>query len=127
MIEETLFTRMSTFAGLTALVGARIYPLILPQGVTYPAVTYQRISSEPRESCMVDDAGIVRSRFQITAWGDTFAGVRNIMEQVRQCLQRWTTSGVQGTFLVGEYDLYDEVSLKYGAALDAQIIHEEVV
>lgn len=127
MIEETIYTRLSTFAGLIALVNTRIYPIIMPQGVTYPAVTYQRISAESRESCMIEDVGFARTTFQVTAWGDTFKEVRTISEQLRQALQRWTASGVQGTFILGEYDLYDPDSLKYGAAIDAQVVHEETV
>lgn len=126
MIEETLFTRLSTFAGLTALVGTRIYPLIMPQGVVHPAVTYQRISST-RESCMVDDDGIVRSRFQVSVWANTFASARAIIDQVRQALQRWSTTGVQDTFILAEYDLYDEEALIFGVALDAEVIYEEVI
>lgn len=127
MIEETLFTRLSNFAGLIALVSTRIYPIVLPQGVTYPAVTYQRVSAEQRESCMVDDVGIVKTRFQITAWTETFIEARNIIEQVRQALQRYTAAGIQGIFILGEYDLFDDVALKYGAIMDAQVVHEEVV
>jgi hypothetical protein len=127
LIEETLFTRLSTFPGIIALVGTRIYPIFMPQGVIYPAITYQRISTEPRESCMVSDVGIVKPRFQITAWGETFATAKAIVDQVRQALQRWNTTGVQDTYIMGEYDLYDEISYKYGAAIDAQVVYEEVV
>jgi len=126
VIEQTLFTRLSTFAGLTALVATRIYPLIMPQGVTHPAVTYQRISST-RESCMVDDDGIVRARFQVTTWAATFASARAVIDQVRLALQRWSTSGVQDTYIIGEYDLYDEAALIFGAAIDAEVVYEEVI
>jgi hypothetical protein len=126
-MEALLYTRLSTFTGLTALVSTRIYPLVCPQGVVYPAVVFQRISTEPRESCMVEDAGIVRARVQVTAWGETYAAVMAIIDQVRQALQRWSTTGIQGTYIIGEYDLYDEEALKYGAAIDAQVVYEEVV
>ena len=126
MIEETLYTRLSTFAGLTALVSTRIYPVIMPQGIDKPALVYQLISST-RESCMVKDVGLVRARFPVTTWGPTFAGVKAIIEQVRQALQRWTTSGVQDTYILGQYDLYDDATFQYGAAIDAQVVYEEVV
>jgi hypothetical protein len=74
---------------------------------------------------MVADAGIVRTRIQVTAWADTFAAAKAIADQVRQALQRWTTTGVQGTFIDGEYDLYDEEALKYGAAVDAEVVYTE--
>lgn len=125
MIEETVFTRLSTFAGLTALVGNRIYPMILPQGAVYPAVTYQRVSTYPRESCMGEDAGLARARIQVTAWAATFTGSKEVADQVRQALQRWTTTGVQGSYIQGEYDLFDETAEYFGAAVDAEVIYEE--
>jgi hypothetical protein len=125
ILEATLFAKLSATSGLTALVGTRIYPLIMPQGATYPAVTYQRISTEPRESCMVADCGIARARIQVTAWAEAFSAAKAIADQVRQALQRWTTTGIQGPFIIGEYDLYDEEALKYGAAIDAEVVYTE--
>jgi hypothetical protein len=125
ILEATLYTKLSTTAGIAALVGTRIYPMIMPQGSTYPAVTFQRIATEPRESCMVADCGIVRARIQITAWADTFTAAKAVADQVRQALQRWTGTGIQGSFIIGEYDLYDEEALKYGAAIDAEVVYTE--
>lgn len=124
-IEATLFTRLSGFAGLNALVASRIYPLVAPEGATYPLLVYQRISTQPRESCMVADVGIVRSRVQFTAWAETFKAARAVLDQVRQALQRYSASGVQDIYIVGENDLYDPEVLKYGAALDAEVVYEE--
>lgn len=128
-VETTLFNRLSTFGGLTALIGTapvRLFPVIMPEGTTKPAVTYQRIYSD-RTSCMVDDDGIVWARIQFTAWAETFVGAQAVKEQLRQALQRWSTSGVQDIFIVGDYDLYDEAAYLHGAAIDAQVVYEEVV
>ena len=38
-IEELIFTRLSGFGGLTALVGTRIFPNRMPQDVIFPAVS----------------------------------------------------------------------------------------
>jgi hypothetical protein len=98
----------------------------MPEGTVKPAVTYQRISST-RTSCMVDDDGIVRARFQISTWADTFASARAVIDQVRLAMQRWSTSGVQDTYIIGEYDLYDEAALLFGAAIDAEVVYEEAI
>ena len=126
MIEATLYTRLSTFAGLTALVSTRIYPLICPQGVTYPAVTYQRISTMPREVAMGSDPGIARARIQVSAWGVTYSSVKAIADQIRLALERYNTTGIFGTFIIAENDLYDEEALKYGVAVDAEVMFSEV-
>lgn len=125
VFETILFTKLSGTAALTALVGTRIYPLIIPQGATYPAVTYQRISTMAREGCMSEDDGLARARIQVTAWAETFTSAKAVIDQVRQALQRWTTTGVQGSFILAEYDLYDDEAIKYGSAVDAEIVYEE--
>ena len=125
MVETSLYSRLTTFAGLAALVSNRVYPLIMPQGATYPAVTYQRISTEPREVAMGADPGIARPRFQVTAWAETFAGAKAAGDQIRLALERWNTTGIFDTYILAENDLYDEEAYKFGVAIDAQVVHTE--
>lgn len=84
MIEEALYTHLTTHAGLTALVGDRVYPLALPGGVTLPAVTYQRISG-PRERSH-DGRRLAHPRYQVTVWAETYLAARAVAEQVRLAL-----------------------------------------
>jgi hypothetical protein len=88
MIENAIYQRLAAHSGLSALISARIYPQILPETPTYPAVTYW-ITGAPRETAMGSDPGIVHARVQVDAWGLTFAVARNVGEQVRAALQRW--------------------------------------
>jgi len=87
-LEEVLVAYLGSYEGLASLVSLRIYPLILPQGPTYPSVTYQRIDG-PREHCMSEEAGIAYPRIQIDSWGKTKASVKAVATQVREALQRW--------------------------------------
>jgi len=106
MIEEAIFTRLSNFAGLTALIGAppacRLFPRLNMQDVTYPSVTFMRVSAH-RESAMGADPGLVHARFQLDAWDIDRDNCRDVTEQLRQALQRWRglVAGVtvQDTFL----------------------------
>lgn len=128
-VESTLFTRLSTFAGLTSLVSTRIYPLQCPQGVIYPALVYQRISTPERDHAMGRDVPIARPRFQFTVWAETMAIAIPIIEQVRLALQRWSSDsgGVFDCFLKGgPYDLEDLEALKKGRGIDFEVIHSEV-
>jgi hypothetical protein len=100
-------------AGTTALVGERVYFLMLPQNPTYPAITLQKISAV-RPSCMGDDVGKVLIRMQVTSWASSRAGVEALREQSRQALQRarGTVGGVtvDDTYFDNEVDDYsDEV------------------
>ena len=119
-IEALIYTRLSGYSGLTALIGTRIYPLVVSELSAYPAVTVQTISNPEREHCMGRDAVISRPRIQITAWADTYPEVVNVITQVVLALRRYSTTGIQDTFLIAEpYDLdYEDEAKKYGRAVD---------
>jgi hypothetical protein len=127
MIEETLFTRLSTFAGLTGLIGTapvRIYPAIMPQGGAKPAVTYQLISSI-REVASTVDPGMVTSRYQFTAWATTNLAARNVIKQVRLALERYGSGIMANVFIETEYDVFDEAAILHGRGLDVIVNHTE--
>lgn len=129
--EEALYARMSGYAGLTALVSTRVYPVKLPQDCTYPAVTYQRISTI-REVAHGADPGIARTRLQVTSAATTYSGVKAVTAQVRAALQRYDDAAasvaVLDTFLENEVDLFSEEEDDAGVYLVAQdftVIHRE--
>lgn len=126
-VESTLYTRLSTFTGLANLVSDRIYPLIIPQGEIDlgPCVTFQRISTMPREVAMGSDPGIAGAHIQVTAWDATYSSVKAIGDQIRLALERYSTTGIFDTYIIGEHDLYDEEALKFGVAIEAQIMYSE--
>lgn len=109
-IESAIYSRLSGFAGLSALVSTRIYPNVLAQNATLPAVVYQRISAG-RISLMGVDAAVLPARFQFTAWATGHTAAAAVRDQVRQALQRWSQTGppvVQDTYIENEIDLFDE-------------------
>lgn len=129
MIEDALFTRMSGFAGLSALIATRVYPVLLPQNPTYPAATYAFISGVPA-SAMGADVGFTRKRARVTVWSKTYLEMTGVADQVRLCLERWrgTVNGVviQDTYVENaSLDLYDDVSRVYYRPLDFMIVHQE--
>jgi hypothetical protein len=124
VIEETIYTRLSTFAGLTALVSTRIYPVIMPKGAIKPAVTYQLISS-PREKAMGSDPGMVTARYQFTAWAEKNLAACNVIKQVRLALERYRTTGIEDCFIETEYDVFDEAAILHGRGLDVIVHHTE--
>lgn len=113
--EEAVFARLQAVSGVTDLVGVRVYPQLLPQRATKPAVTYQRISAD-RESAMGADIDLVWARMQISSWAATYSEAKALARQVRLALQRWggTAAGVvvDEVFILNEIDRYeDEVEI----------------
>ena len=130
-VEATLFTRLTTHAGLSALISTRVHPNKLPQGVALPAVSYRRVSAA-RVSAMGADTGLVRARFQFDAWAAGYQALLDVKEQLRLALERFsTTTGtvIQDIFFLNETDMFEaakerEAEIHHGA-LDFEIIYEE--
>lgn len=112
-IEQGLYHFLTNTAGITALVSTRIYPNKLPQTVTLPAITYQRIST-PRIHThdTSGKTGTAHPRFQFDAWGTSYASCKAVADAIRAALNgyRGTMGGadpvtVQGALIDDErYD-----------------------
>ncbi|MDA8212162.1 MAG: DUF3168 domain-containing protein [Clostridia bacterium] len=114
IIEEALYAHLNTYANLTALVGNRIYPLVLPQKGSYPAITYQKVSG-PRLHALQTDPGTAHPRFQISCWAQTYSKAKAVVKQVQAALQDFSgimggAGGVQvdAVLFENEFDLYEE-------------------
>ena len=132
-LDQAIKSRLEAVAGVTALVGsgssARIYPMLLPQNPTYPAVRYQQVDGV-RESAMGADIGVVSATVQIDSYAETYAGARALAEAVRAALQRFsgTVASVQidDVFVAsGPNDFYEEQVKARRVQYDFQVWHRE--
>lgn len=127
-VEDAVYSRLSNFTALTALVGTRIFFIQMPQGVAYPAVVFQRITTA-RPSAMGSDIGIARARFQVSVFGDVAIAVRDAAQQVRAALQRWNglEAGITilATFMEDEQDLKNPDVDVFQRLIDVEVNHRE--
>ena len=107
-----------TLAG--AQVSSRIYPLILPDAPTYPAIAYQRLSAV---RAAVDDYPVFRDEtYALTLWHGTYGTAHSTAALVRDALQDYSPSAAAGTVdIVDESDDYAP-ELNDGAGLYASNI-----
>ena len=92
--DESLYARLSTYAGLIALVGTRIYPMALPQTPTLPAVTYYRVNA-PTDHLMGESASTIeRAGYRIQCWGASYTVARAVAAQVIAALDAF--AGILG-------------------------------
>jgi len=93
-LEESLTTLFLATAGITNLVGTRVYGMKITQGSTFPCLTKQRIST-PRLHTM-DMSGssgtLAHPRFQIDVWGVSEISVKAVTDAVRAALNGKTGS-----------------------------------
>lgn len=131
--EKVIRDRLNSHAGVNALVAGRIYPLLLPQEPTYPAITYRRVASSRIQS-VHSDPGMARVQIQVTCWALSYDSVRSVTEQVRLALERYGTA-VTGTTLSGltvydiymgsEADSYEPEIDAFASSVDYTVIHAE--
>ncbi len=93
-LNEAIETYLSGYAGLTALVGKRIYPIKLPDNVTQSSVVYQLISEEEVESFHQPDTDLLGAIYSFTAWAESLSAANSVGRQIRAAFKNY--SGVMG-------------------------------
>lgn len=88
-IEKAMVARLTGYTGLSALIGTRVYPGYLPQGVAKPAAYYEEEGTE-RLSTDDGDGKYRESDFRITTVADSYASAKAVSKQVEDALARWT-------------------------------------
>ena len=134
-LEQGLITYLLTDTDLMALVGngdspltSRIYPLLLPQNYTAPAMTYQRISG-PRLQNLSGPAGRAFPRIQFDIYAASYSAVKNIAAKLRAALDGY--AGLMGavdvdrTTLESDMDGYQSDTEVYRVSMDFIISHVE--
>lgn len=100
-VEEGVCARLETIGALTALVGTRIYQLILPQNPTLPAVRVQVIGEVSTYS-HDGRARVLMARVQVDAYAaeasgvDPYAQASVVADAIQGDGQRTTASGLDG-------------------------------
>lgn len=92
-LNEALYAYLKSYAGLLALVGDCIYPDVLPQNPTYPAITYQLISEEEIDTFQQPNT-LIGPTYQFSCWGSTRASCQAVAKQLRLAFKNY--SGVMG-------------------------------
>lgn len=127
-LEAAIYSILSTDLNIIALVGTRIYPLILPQDAILPAITYARVSTE-RESAFVTDPGLSTARIQVDIWATSALNGMAISEKVRVALHRYrgtiTSVTIEESHIDNEILMYEPETEIYHIVLDFSILHQE--
>lgn len=135
MAVEDASVRAILYADGTVLglVSTRIYPSILPDKCTMPAITYARIST-PRSEDLIATQTLTWPRIQINSWDDDYLGAKALAKAVRIALTDYT--GTIGGITISDIRIMDEGDLeepspeveslrRYGVRQDFEVWHDE--
>lgn len=117
VLEPKIYTVLSGSSAVSAVVSARIYPLVLPQDVTLPAITYVRISGGQVNS-MGGYSGLENPRMQIDVWGATYTAAKTLAALVHAAMSAATTFSA---LLISDMDLYEDDTKIYRVSMDFSV------
>lgn len=118
-LEASIFTALTGASGVSAIVGSRVYPLVIPQGAALPAVTYTRISG-PLEMSLSGGAGLESVRVQIDAWATSYAAVKDLAAELRSAMLSATAFQVAS---VSDRDLFEDETSVFRVSTDFTVWH----
>lgn len=121
-IEEALISHIKA-NGIS-----RIYPLVLPQKVTYPAVTYQKIAGEWEHS-MGGDSGFTSPDYQFNIYAKSYAEAKDTAKTLRLVLQNLSAEiggmYIQAVLIENEFDDYEQETELYSVLIEFRIFYKD--
>lgn len=87
MIEQSIYTALTTGSPLPTSANTRVFPVLIPkESNAYPAISYQRVTSTPVVS-LQGSSGLDNVRVQIDCWARTYKEVKALAAEVRLVMQ----------------------------------------
>lgn len=116
MIEIGVVSLLEANSALTALIGTRLYPVLLPEVATYPCVTYNVVSST--NDYTFETKEISRKRIDFNCFGETYIDCKAVKQALRNVVDGYVgtlTDGtrVLGTFSGTELDFFEDHARVY--------------
>ena len=100
-IEAGIYAHLIADSGVADLVATRIYPLLVPQDATLPAMAYQRISG-PRDHSHSGPSGLVTARMQLTYVALSYDGAKSLGEVVRAAMDGFRVMPIAEAAEIGD-------------------------
>ena len=115
-ICQALYAYLKNDEVVSAEVGSRIYPEIMPEDCPLPAIVYAPVLCK-YDSALTGDTGFVRQTIQIVCHGETFMKARLLSRKVKAALQDFHGDmeglNIQATFIKTDYELNGNTALKF--------------
>lgn len=115
--EADLKAHLAGDSTLSGLVGDRIFPAVIPQRQSLPAVTYQAINGTPQTDLSGDDGQLVNYRMQINCWAESYLAAKALAEAVRGRLKT-AASSFKALPLLTAQDVFEENPKRFGVYMD---------
>jgi hypothetical protein len=123
LITQTVYSLLSGTAGITAITRS-IFPSVVPQKATFPAITYQRDGAIHMQTFDGHNS-LVESSFQIDCWAKTVSGAEALAAAVKTALIDYAVPPVNHTRIDNEIQLFEAETELHRVLLQFTIWHVE--
>ncbi len=118
MIESLIRSLLLASVSVSALVGTRIYPLVLPKDCPLPATDYRLVGGSA--SPTFDTTGPQRRRLEVNCWSDVYGDAVTLRKAVVDSLNGFRQGSITIQFLQLQ-DFFDDELLQYRATVEFYI------
>jgi len=130
ILEEGIRAVLLADAGVSALIGTRVFPRKAPQTPVLPLITMARVATG-RGHDMEGHDGLPKAQIQLSCWAVTPLEASTVATAVKARLEgrEWETWGSvveESSLCVGEVDLDDPDTGRVGVGLDFAIQYQEI-
>ena len=127
-IEDGLFYYLTHNVGVSAIVASRVYPLVMAQKTTLPAITYQTPALKPDRN-LAGNTGRMTATIQLNAWAETYTAVKALAKALRSALNDYSgamgSDTVQRSGVQSETDGWDEETGFFRVSMQITIVYIE--
>lgn len=88
-MEQAIVNILENDIDVSAIIGDRIFPVVIPQEKSLPAITYERVDTDPNDTksgVSTLDVPLI----DIDLWGKDFAVLKDLAKKIRTALDRFS-------------------------------------
>ena len=116
--ETVLLRMLQEDAGLSALVGSKVFPLFIPSGNYLPCVTFQRLGGRPANT-LAGPSGLEEIDLLIDAWARDYHEAKAVAKAVRAAMP---SSGPRfSAHLIEDQDLYEDGTNYFRVSMEFKV------
>ena len=122
-LNSFIFSTLSADAGLSALVGNRIYPLVAADATEPPYIIFSRVATVPAESHEAP-SGLDVTTVQFSCFAKKFSTASAIADALRAALEQATPPDGGSIHFTASRDFFEQETRLYDFQLDADFWHQ---
>lgn len=115
MIEDKMVDLLLADAGVAAIAGDRVFPVVVRQTTAFPSVIYRRLPGGERTYSLAGRGGMTTVTVALYGWATSYTTARSLADAIRDALDAYTSNGSTDIQLASVTDGADEWIEELGA------------